>query len=406
MGELATFHMNKRKSFLGVMMIHKMLKPTIISISMATVMAGAAISPALGLIAKAFPEASETFIKLLLTAPSIMIIPFSFLSSYLTAKLTKRTIIMIGLAIYLIGGVGAQLMPTIEWLLVFRLLLGAGVGLVMPLSMSLINDYFTGSERTKMMGYNSAFSNIGGILTMLLAGWLATFGWRVPFNVYFLGLFIFIMIFFFLPKGEVQQPLQHEPKKKIPLAVYGYALALGGIMVAYYSIATNIALYLDQNHLGGATLAGTVVSFTTVGGMITSLLLVQIELVFKKFVVPVMLFAMGIAFLILTFTHNVPLVMLSVCMVGFGQGSLFPIITLKALDRVEFHQADRAVALTSSFTFLGQFISPLILDGVGKMFHINAIRFQYGVLAAFVLAIVFISTGFILRSKRPLEATS
>ncbi|MCJ0930653.1 MFS transporter [Virgibacillus halodenitrificans] len=141
-----------------------MLKPTIISISMATVMAGAAISPALGLIAEAFPDASETMIKLILTAPSIMIIPFSFLSSYLTSKITKRTIIMIGLVIYLIGGVGAQLMSTIELLLAFRLFLGAGVGLVMPLSMSLINDYFKGSERTKMMGYNSAFSNVGVLL--------------------------------------------------------------------------------------------------------------------------------------------------------------------------------------------------------------------------------------------------
>ncbi|WP_253286916.1 MFS transporter [Virgibacillus sp. MSJ-26] len=144
-----------------------------------------------------------------------------------------------------------------------------------------------------MMGYNSAFSNVGGIITMLLAGWLATFGWRIPFNVYFLGLFIFIMVFFFLPKGEVQKPLDHGPKRKIPLAVYGYALAMGAIMVAYYSISTNIALYLEQNNLGGATLAGTVVSFTTVGGMITSLLLVQIEMTFKKYVIPAMLFTMG-----------------------------------------------------------------------------------------------------------------
>jgi len=89
---------------------------------MATVMAGAAISPALGLIAEAFPDASETVIKFILTAPSIMIIPFSFLSSYLTTKLTKRTIILMGLIIYLIGGVGAQLMSTVEWLMAFRLL--------------------------------------------------------------------------------------------------------------------------------------------------------------------------------------------------------------------------------------------------------------------------------------------
>lgn len=380
--------------------INKFLKPTIISISMATVMAGAAISPALGLIAKAFPDASETMIKLILTAPSIMIIPFSFLSSYLTSKITKRTIIMIGLAIYLIGGIGPQLMSSIELILAFRLLLGAGVGLVMPLSMSLINDYFTGHERTKMMGYNSAFSNFGGILTMLLAGWLATFGWRVPFNVYFLGLFIFIMIFFFLPKGEIQKPVNRQAKKKVPLAVYGYALAMGGIMLAYYSIATNMALYLEQNRLGGATIAGTVVAFTTVGGMITSLLLVKIELALKKFVIPIMLFGMGLAFLMLSLTNSVVVVIISVCFVGFGQGSLFPIITLRALDRVEFHQADRAVALTSSFTFLGQFLSPIVLDNIGKVANNTTIRFQYGTLSISILVIVMVCLYFILRPKQ------
>src|SRR5690625_7282183 len=108
-------------------LINKMLKPTIISISMATVMAGAAISPALGLIAKAFPDASPTMIKLILTAPSIIIIPFSFLSSYLTSKMTKRTIILIGLIIYLIGGVGPQFVSSIEMLIGLRLFLGAGV---------------------------------------------------------------------------------------------------------------------------------------------------------------------------------------------------------------------------------------------------------------------------------------
>src|SRR5699024_5169948 len=147
----------------------------------------------------------ETMIKLVLTAPSLMIIPFSFLSSYLTFKFTKRTIILVGLIIYLFGGIGPQFMPTIELLLAFRLVLGAGVGLLMTLAMSLINDYDKGKERTQMMGYNSAFSNFGGIVTMLLAGWLATFGWRIPFNVYFLGLIIFILVFFFLPKGEIQE---------------------------------------------------------------------------------------------------------------------------------------------------------------------------------------------------------
>lgn len=379
--------------------INKMLKPTIISISMATVMAGAAISPALGLIAQAFPDASPTMIKLILTAPSIIIIPFSFLSSYLTSVIRKRTIVLIGLLIYLIGGIGPQFVSTIEAIIGLRLFLGAGVGLVMPLSMSLINDHFKGKERTKMMGYNSAFSNFGGIITMLLAGWLATFGWRTPFNVYFLGLIIFILVFFFLPKGEVQIVEKHKKKSKIPLAVFGYALAMGGVMLAYYSVATNMALFLEQNNLGGASLAGTIVAFTTVGGMITSLLLVQLEIVLKKYMITVMLLGMGIAFLFLSFTNSIPLVIISVALIGFGQGSLFPLLVLKVLDKVVPHHSDRAIAITSSFTFLGQFLSPLVLDGVGKIAGVEAIRFQYGFLSVAIMIIVVINFIIVSRSK-------
>lgn len=372
-----------------------MLKPAIISISMATVMAGAAISPALGVIAKAFPEASPTMIKLILTAPAFTIIPFTFLTSYLTTKLPKRTIVMIGLVIYLIGGIGPQFMPTIELLILFRLVLGAGVGVLMPLSESLIYDYFTGIERTKMMGYNAGFSNFGGIITMLLAGGLATLGWQLPFYVYLLGLIIFVLVFFYLPKGEIQQPPQHEKKLKIPLAVYGYSLAMGAIMLAHYAVATNMALYLEQTNLGGPALAGAVVSFVTIGGMITSLLLVQIESILKKFLIPAMLLAMGLSFSFMSFTNSVPLLMISVCFIGFAQGALFPTLTMKALNIVKIHQTDKAIAVSTAFIFSGQFLSPLVLDSICKIANQTAIRFQFGVLSVCILISVVIIFFFV-----------
>src|SRR5699024_9302974 len=124
---------------------------------------------------------------------------------------------------------------------------------------------------------------------------------------------------------------------------------------------------LEQNSLGGATLAGTIVSFTTVGGMITSLLLVRIEMTLKNFLIPVMLLGMGIAFLFLAVTNNIPLIIFSVCLIACGQGSLFPTLVFNALDSVPVAYADKAVAWSSSFTFLGQFLCPIVLDGIGKI---------------------------------------
>jgi len=162
-------------------------------------------------------------------------------------------------------------------------------------------------------------------------------------------------------------------------------------MLAYYSIATNMALFLEQNDIGGPALAGTIISFTTVGGMITSLLLAWLETKFKNQLIPIMLLGMGIAFTLLSFTNNIALVVVSVCLIGFGQGILFPLIILKVLNQVEFQQGDRAIAITSSFIFMGQFLSPIVLDGVGQLFNNQTIRFQYTILAIVILLAVFLN---------------
>lgn len=381
--------------------MNRMLKPTIISIAMATVMAGAAISPALGLIAAHFKDADPMLIKLVLTVPSLMIIPFSFLSSYLTKKLAKRTIVLAGLAIYVVGGVGAQFSNAIEVLLAFRLLLGAGVGLVMPLSFTLISDHFQGKERTKMMGYNTAFSNLGGIITMLLAGYLAAFNWRVPFNVYWLGLVIFVLVLFYLPKNEPLKPKVGEEKAKMPLSVYGMALAACGVMLAYYAIATNMALYLEQSQLGSSKTAGIVMSFTTIGGMITSLILIRLQVLFKKYLMAAAILAMGLAFTVLAVSHSIPIILLSVCVVGFGQGIIFPLINVKVLGNIDPRLSDRVISIVSSMIYVGQFLSPVVLDSIGRVSGYDTIRFQYSVLAVSLIVSVGVMLLVLIMKKEP-----
>lgn len=375
-----------------------MLKPTIISISMATVMAGAAISPALGVIAEYFAEASQTTIKLILTAPALTIIPFTFITSFLTSKLRKKTIVLIGLATYLIGGIAPQFMMSIESIIFFRLVLGASVGILMPLSESLIYDYFVGDERTQMMGFNQAFSNLGGIVTMLIAGWLASYGWRLPFNVYLLGVVIFILVFYFLPEGEPVKVPPTTEKSRIPGVVYGYALAMGLLMLAYYSVATNMALFLEETGMGGPVLAGTIVSAAAAGGVITSLFLVKFMKFFKKHFIPLNLLIMGGAFYLLANAASIGVVMLGAALVGLAQGALFPILTMKALNSVKLHQTDRAIAIATTFIFAGQFASPLVLDSLSKLFGKTLISFQFFILAVMLL-VGGLGTTVVLRDK-------
>ncbi|WP_062049444.1 MFS transporter [Bacillus sp. JCM 19034] len=101
----------------------------------------------------------------------------------------------------MIGGVGGGFVPTIELLLFFRAILGIGVGLMMPLSTSLVADFFDGQERTATMGQVSAVNNLGGVVLFLLSGVLASVTWRAAFSVYVLVIVSMVIIYFFLPKN-------------------------------------------------------------------------------------------------------------------------------------------------------------------------------------------------------------
>ena len=150
------------------------LKVTILSLSVVTVMAGAAVGPALGVIAEYFSGASQLLIKLIITLPSLFIILTSFLFSTIANRASSKAIAIIGLLLYVAGGCGAGLADNVYVILMFRAILGIGVGLIMPLSTGLLGYFFDRSEQSKLMGYSVAMNNLGGIIASILAGYLVS----------------------------------------------------------------------------------------------------------------------------------------------------------------------------------------------------------------------------------------
>ena len=223
------------------------LRASILSISLLTVMASAAISPALAKIHQAFPGTDPTLIKLVLTLPSLLIIPFSLLCGWLVTRMQKKYILLIGLVIYFAGGIGGAFAGTITQLLVIRAVFGAGVGLIIPLSTSLIADFFAGTERTKMMGYSGSVSHLGGVIFLLVSGWLACLSWRYAFAVYGLSLVIFLMILFWLPEPE-RKKSAGVVKSKLPMSVYICAVLGALMMIAFYAAPTNLAMFIENEH--------------------------------------------------------------------------------------------------------------------------------------------------------------
>jgi len=221
------------------------VKSSILSISLLTVMASAAISPALAKIHQAFAGTDPTLIKLVLTLPSLLIIPFSLLAGWLAVRMKKKNVLLLGLCIYLLGGVGGGFAGSIEQLLLIRALFGIGAGLIIPLSTSLIADFFEGEERAKMMGYSGSVSHFGGVIFLLVSGWLACISWRYAFSVYTLALAIIFMVLMWLPEPQVKHAAG-TTKARLPSGIYVCALLGALMMVAFYAAPTNLAMFIEN----------------------------------------------------------------------------------------------------------------------------------------------------------------
>ncbi|WP_209123820.1 MFS transporter [Alkalihalobacillus sp. BA299] len=365
----------------------RLIKIAILSVSLLTVMAGAAVSPALADIALAFPESNETTIKLILTLPSVMIIPFIFVSSYLTTRFSKKSILFIGILFYLIGGIGGGLVSTIELLLLCRAILGIGVGLMMPISTSLVADFFDGEERTATMGQVSAANNLGGVGLFLMSGVLAAISWRVAFFVYILALVSAIIVYFHLPKTKSDGAPSGNFVIGVPKKIYGFGLSALFIVLIFFAIPVNMALYMQQEGIGSSQLAGVIISVGTMAGFIAGLLLARIRRLLQNYFTGIQLLIMAIGFFTLSFSNHLIIIALGVGITGYGFGSILPTVFDQVTREVPRSETVQAMAIVTSMLFLGQFISPLVLDGIGMVFGNETVRFLYQFLASAILLV-------------------
>lgn len=357
-----------------------MIKPTILSLSLLTVMSGAAVAPAIAQIAAAFPEISQTAIKSILTLPAVFVIVFSLISGQLSSRMPKRSILVAGLLFYMVGGVGGGVASSFELLLFSRAVLGIGVGLIMPMSTGLIADFFYGEERAKLIGYSTAASNLGGIIATMTAGGLAVLSWRYTFGVYGLGLIVLILVLLFLPEPEVTADVSIK-RQKLPKIVYAWAGGACALMIAFYSIPVNLAIFIQNNNLGDASTSGLALAVVTACGFVAGLMYGRVKIFLKSFLTLVLFGLLAVGFLLLSQAISLPQVLVSTGIIGLGLGWTMPTLFTGATQAGGKGEGVQVMAIVSSMIFLGQFLSPIVLDSMGKLLGNPSVRFNFTLIA-------------------------
>ena len=364
----------------------KRLLYTILSISLLTVMAGAAIAPALGVISAHFAGRNPLLIQLIVSLPALFIILTNLVFPWLCRLMKTRTLALTGLALYVLSGAGAFFVDDIRVLLVFRALMGVSVGMIMPLSTGLLAYYFPPEEQAGLMGLSAAMNQMGGVVATFLAGMLAGISWNYAFLVYLLGLIAVILVALFLPnerlsgRGGVSLSLL----KRFHPSVVGMFL----VMVLFFIYPTNFAL------TASGTLSEMGVTLTMVGLDVVAFLVgLCFGFLMKRFAAQMKYVApLGFAagYLCLATGSGLVWLLLGSAFIGVANGIGVPYLNTIGSVKAGKEAATTVMPLLSATLYLGQFLSPLIVSPIASATGISPYFVGLGIAVLYLLQAVLI----------------
>ena len=343
--------------------------------------------PALASIAEAFPSVDQTAVQMLVTLPPLVAVPFILLSGFASNYTTKKDITLCSLLVMLAGGLFPFFFhQSFACLLVGSVLLGAGLGGVSPMTITLVHEHYPGD--TVLLGCTGAVLSIGGMLFSFVSGWLASFHWRFAYLTFLLMIPVFILAVF-LPKGAVVK--SKERYRALRKGSFGFYLVQGIISsIAFNTFNANIAMYIEGAALGGSLVSGNVTAIYSAIGIVGGITTGRFIKRFKKYALTILFLCAAAGMLCIFFADSLLLVSAGTVMVGFSFSVFMPAGYNRVTQSVPAIAAAIGISLYCAACQLGQFLNPFIINPLAALVG-KGLDMRF-LLSSIVLASMFVVT--------------
>jgi len=367
------------------------------------VMAGAIVSPSLPALEQHFIDVPriDYLSRFIITVPSLFMAILAPFAGYIIDTFGRRKLLVGGIILYALAGVGGAVFDSITAILISRAFLGISTAAIMTTVGTLIGDYFSGAARNRFMGYRNASNNFGGVVYLVLGGFVATLDWRAPFFIYLVALIILPLILKFIVEPDAEKTggtAGSEDLSAIPWLeiswLYFAAFIFG---VTFYMIPTQIPFYLIELGFTDPALSGVGVAASTLATAVTALFYGRI----RRYVAIESMFIFGFAlsavgFFAMGLAGTLPLLFIGLLLFGAGQGSTTANFSIRLLELAPFRVRGRVMGGQATAIMMGFFMSPLISQTIAKASSLSVAFYT----AAALLLVV--SVVFALRKSRQL----
>lgn len=370
-----------------------------------TVMAGSIIAPVLNLMREGL-GVDPGSARLIVTTHGILIAICSPAIGLIIDRLGVKRPFVLGLILYGLAGASGLIITDYWLLIVSRVLLGVGVAAIFTSITVIILNLYVGPRRNKVMGWRASSNSVGGVIWPLLGGFLGTFSWHLPFATYLVGLPLAFLVLLTIPEtqkgaalptnnslGEQESVLRIFRDTPVLFIIYGI-IFIGSVLL--YAIVVFLPNLLEQFGITNTFYIGIFISITALAGGVTSLMYgrIRAKLSYKAIVLITMaLWAAGFNAISQAFSSW--LIGLSVVLFGIGMGMIMPAVQVWVGELVPASFRGRITAYIATFTYTGQFLSPIILNPVASSLGLKAVFLVTGCFCALLFLLFLV----LLRQK-------
>jgi ACDE family multidrug resistance protein len=383
---------NPDRTTLTLLLLASMLGP----------MAGATIVPVLEVI-RSDLGVSGMAAGLIITAHGLAIGLSSPLAGWMVDRWGVRLPMACGLLLYGLAGGAGILITSYPLLIASRVAFGLGASLMFAATTVAMLTLYQGSVRDRVIGWRTSATSLGGPMFALLGGALATFfSWHSVFAVYLVGMPIALAVMAVMPETRPAPGGHKAVGSSLELMRHPALIGIYAFVLVLWIMMYGVVVFLPQRlgELGVQEPLRVSMYMAVMGGSAILIGLVYPWLRAHASYLALLRFStlmLGTAFLILG-TAEQPMVLgAATVFLGFGNGVVFSALSIIIAELVPESLLGRATAVSSTATFLGQFISPLVL---GPVMTSTSIATGYLVLAGTAALILLALVA--MRPSRPI----
>lgn len=312
-------------------------------------------------------DASAGLIVAAGSMPGIVVAPFV---GFIADRRGRREVLVPCLVLFGVAGGLAGLAPNLASLVGLRMLQGVGSAGLINLAIVVIGDNFSGGERARMIGRNSAVLTACLALFPLLGGLItAQFGWRAVFAVYPVAVGTAALVQVTLPRfrgnadGSQTRLADVLPIIRRPefTAVLGGTVLVFGLI--FGALLTLMPVHLERTFGVDEATRGLLLGLPALGALSGSLATGSLSARYGRRRVAMLAAPLfTVALLTMAAADSLAVLVAAVTLFGLGEGLAIPLMQDIAASAGGPAQRGTLVATQVGMSRFGQTVGPLALS--------------------------------------------